>query len=56
MNKNARHHHGHPTNRQIHAGFNGDYKSTAPAMKEAVGYVLSKFPTAPLWITGKLCR
>lgn len=38
--------------RQVHAGFDADYKSTAPAMKEALGYVLSKFPTSPLWITG----
>jgi hypothetical protein len=37
---------------QVHAGFDGDYKSTAPAMKEALGYVMGRFPTAPLWITG----
>lgn len=38
---------------QVHAGFDGDYKSTAPAMKEALGYVMGKFASAPLWITGE---
>lgn len=42
-----------PPKKQVHGGFDSDYKSTAPHMKEALGYVMSKFPTAPLWITGK---
>ena len=41
-----------PPHIQVHAGFDGDYKSTAPAMKEALEYVMGRFPKAPLWITG----
>ena len=37
----------------MHAGFDGDYKSTAPAMKEVLGYVLGRFGLPSLVAQGE---
>ncbi len=37
---------------QVHTGFMDDYRGLEKAMKEAVGYVLGRFPSSGLWVTG----